>query len=167
MRGIVILGVILMVLGAGVWWFFMHETMKDPGNWVGLAFGNPEESSIEMHLPVELMTVTRDRPRVNDRGDPLWDEWISQHFDLRDASGESVPFAQAGWSPLISEAKNKVVAEFYVKCTLQKGAKYTIDFIPRARTQPKNRYRYVFTAPSEPQDMKRMLFEPVTVTVTK
>jgi hypothetical protein len=167
MKGVIILGVILVVLGAGIWWFIMHETMKDPGDWVGLAFGNPTESAIEMHLPVELMTVTKDYPRVNERGDPLWEEWISQHYNLQDASGESVAFSRIGWSPLISEDKTKVVPEFYVKCTLQKGAKYTFDVIPHGRTQQKFRYRHVFTAPSEPQDMQRVLFDPVTVTMTK
>jgi hypothetical protein len=48
-----------------------------------------------------------------------------------------------------------------VKCSPKKGTQYTLDIIPKGRTQRKHRYPHIFSAPSEPQEMQRVLFKPV------
>ncbi len=159
MKAIVILAVILVILGAGIWGYIMRESMRDQGCWVACAYGNDEDSNIEMHVMIEMGMVVRDRPRLDDKGEPLWNEWISDHFDLRDASDEAVPFTRIGWSSLIDDEKSFAVPEFYAKYTLQKGSKYTFDFVPSVRVEKQRHYRYCFTAPGEPKKMHREVFE--------
>lgn len=142
MKTVVIAAVILVFIGAAVWWFIMHETMRDQGQWIGTAFGNAADSTIEMHALVDMGMVTRDRPRVDARGEPLWNDWIADHWDLRDASGNAVGFTRIGWSTLIDDDKTIAVPEFYVKYTLQKGGQYTFDFTPSVRVEKKRAYRW-------------------------
>jgi hypothetical protein len=96
MKAVVVLGVILVVLGAGIWWFVMHESMKDMGYWIAAAYGNEDDPNIEMHVLVDLPMVTKDRPDLDARGEPLWNEWVQSHFELRDAAGAVVPGERIG-----------------------------------------------------------------------
>jgi len=161
MKSVVILAVILVVLGAGVWWFVMRETMKDQGCWIPAACGNDAESTIEMHVLVDITMVTKDGPDLDPNAQPLWDKWVAEHFDLCDSSGANVPGTRIGWSPLVNDDKTLAVPEFYIKYTLEKGGQYTLDYIPFVKVEKPNRYRRSFAAPNEPHKMQRDVFSIV------
>jgi hypothetical protein len=159
-KRIVILGIIILVVAGTTQWFIMRASMGDQGVWVPYAFGNAEESIIEMHVLVDIGMMRREEA-ADKSAKKYEDGWTMLHWDLQNASGEAVPFSVLAWSPLIDNDKCKAVPEFFIKYTLKKGEKYTLTYTPRVKKQPKVKYRFALTAPSEPHAMQRVLFDLV------
>ena len=59
----------------------------------------------------------------------------------------------------MADANAAGAPKFCLTAELKKGADYTFDFIPIVAES--KRYRYAFTAPSEPQAPWRLTFAPV------
>ncbi len=157
MKGLIILFVV-GVAACGVIVWLTQWGMSDPGIGVALAFGNPDEGTIEMHVAIDMGMPRRERPRANIKGTLLWDEWVADHFDLRDGNGQPVEITRIGYSMLIPEQKVGGAPEFYLKAVLQGGVSYTFDYI--ARKADAHLYRRTFVAPADTQQMKRWNFEP-------
>jgi len=156
-KGIIILGCIIIVVGGAIYWFIMREGMGDQSVWVPYAFGNVEDSTIEMHVLVDLGMIRREGT-VAKKGMKYEEGWTTLHWDMQDPSGESVPFSIIAWSPLIDNDKCMAVPEFFIKYPLKKGEQYTLTYTPRVKKKPNVKYRLAFTAPSEPQKMRRDQF---------
>jgi hypothetical protein len=159
MKGLFILGAVFFVVaGVGIFWLTSVAT-SDPGTWVAFAFGDPFEGKTEIHVPVDMGMIMKERPRVDERGDPMYEEWVLEHFSLRDEAGDEKPFTRIGHSLVISDDEARSNPEFYIKSTLKVGTTYTLEYRPKR--EGKARYRHTFTVPTEKAPMVRLLFEPV------
>ncbi len=155
---LIIGGVILVLCGIGFVWLD-HEWHKDHGVVIGMAAGNPQEGELELHIVVSMGMVTADIVPAGGRGGALlWDQWISDHFSLRDAAGKNVTFAREGHSTLISDQK-AFNPEFFLRARVKAGQTYTLDYTPVAG-EPR-RCRNTFTVPPEGLPFQRAQFDPV------
>ena len=78
-------------------------------------------------------------------GKVLWEEWVDQHFDLRDHNSVKSKMGMRKHSDLIPPAQVVGTPEGYLICKLKRGQTYSLDYVPK-RAEPK-RYRHVFVAP--------------------
>ena len=146
-----------LVCFAGLMWID-HERSKDPGYLIGFTLGNPQDGVVELHMVVSMgMTRTEER-RLASGEAGSWDQWIRDHFELRDDSAQTVGLVLLAHSSLISE-RQAHNPEFFLKVKLQAGGTYTLDYIPR-RAESK-RYRHAFTVPAAGQPFKRVYFDLV------
>lgn len=156
MKGVVGLAVLVGV-GAGGWWAFKgvvtHDTHAIP-----IAFGFPDDRTIEMQAIASMgMTVTEGPKADPKTGKPKWEEWVEEHFELRDAGGARVKLSLVSHSDLIPKHKVLGTPEGYLVGRLEKGTSYTFDYIPK-RAEAK-RYRHAFTAPAADKEVERVAFE--------
>lgn len=149
--------VLVLAAGAGAWWAVQSVTGHDTFA-VPIAFGFTDAETIEMQAVASMgMTVT-EPPRVEPvTGKVLWEEWIEEHFEVRDAGGNRVKLALRSSSDMIPKHKIVGTPEGYLTGRLQKGAAYTFDYIPK-RLESK-RYRYAFTAPDAEWEVERISFK--------
>ena len=160
MKGVIILAVLLAMVGAGLYCGVMKEAMSDQGIWLLTAIGNLNEKNVEMVVSVELGATVRARPKVDSQMNPLWDEWIAEHYELTDDAGKVQPFTRIAHSLLVDERKVKTLSEFYVRYVLEKGRGYSLEYKPKR--DKKGHYRHTFTAPSDTTPPERVHFLPVT-----
>ena len=165
MKPRVIVSVILIGACCFGGWYLYRQATEDPGLPISLAFGNLNEGEVELHVVVSIGMVATEglRALVLSDGAPsrqTWDEWIAEHFDLHDDSGQRVQLRRDGHSSLISDqqAHNP---EFYLVGKLLVGVNYTFDYIPRRDWNIHHRQR--FTAPAEDRPFQRLYFETVYV----
>ena len=156
MKGIVILGIILALVGAGLWLGVLRTSLSDQGQIFLVVIGTPTDKGIEFDVSVELGLAHMANPPLDERNEPKWDEWIDKHFEMKDTAGNKSPHVRVAHTMLIDENKVKHIPEFYVQYQLQEGKDYTLDFIPEGGNV---RYRYKFNAVTIPPT--RETFEPV------
>ncbi|HQL55087.1 MAG: hypothetical protein KA383_17630 [Phycisphaerae bacterium] len=125
---------------------------------VGFALGNAGSNSIELHVAVTHDMVKADPPTITPNGVLLWNEWVPQHFELRDAAGQSVRLNRAGTSVVINERK-AFNPEFYLVARLTPGTTYSLDYIPYVGEN--KRHRHTFTATAAEQPFQRLIFETI------
>ncbi|MBN2561408.1 MAG: hypothetical protein JXQ75_10810 [Phycisphaerae bacterium] len=158
MKGLIGLAVI-GVIGVGLTLWLTVWSASDPGIGIAHAFGEPTDGAIQLHVVVDMGMPIREPPRSNLKGTVFWDEWVEEHFVLRDDSGEKLEFQRRSSSTLIPDHKAGGTPEFYLMTKVRPGVSYTFDYIPR-KAEPL-RYRRTFVAPAEGQQMRRQTFEPV------
>ncbi len=159
MKGLIVLVLIGVAVVVGFIWSASRMS-ADPGRTIALVFGVPDEETIEIHAAVAPGMVAAEGPRMDRNGNVLWDEWIAEHFDLRDEAGDKVPMHRRNFSDLIPANKVVGTPEFYVAAKLRIGGRYTFDYIPLVRVG--KRYRHTFTAPEDDTSVKRPNFGPVS-----
>jgi hypothetical protein len=160
MKRLVIWSVVIFVAcGAGAWWLNSIWS-KERGFLLGFAYGQTEFDGFELHVIVAMPMVNIEGPRLDERtAAVLWDEWVEQHFDLRDDADNSLKLVRAGsFSSLIPDEKAGN-PEFFLKAEVTPGVTYTLDYKPE-RAVPK-RYRHTFTALTEGQPLQRLYFKTV------
>lgn len=153
-------GVIGLAIAIGVTYFvgvmfLSHETTKEQDRLMLIAFGPPFGEKMQFQIGVAPVTVLNDPPEVNNQGVQLWEDWVAAHFQLKDKDGKQVPFGKMGTSSSMQD-RRAGAPEFVLYADLEKGAEYTVDFVPIV--EEKKRWRYIFTVPSEPQDVGRRNF---------
>jgi hypothetical protein len=118
------------------------------------------EESTQIDVLVTLAMPRREGPRV-DRvtGAVYWQEWVDEHFDIRDPDGEKVLLRRSHFSRLITERDARTTPEFYLTGKLRPDVDYTFDYIPFRAGNLK--YHYEFTAPNVETRTRRQLFDPV------
>lgn len=167
MKTLVVLFILGLVAFGAIYWLTMKAS-EDPGYSFALAFGLPDDQgNIEMHVIIYGRTVRIDPPRLDPKtGVELWSEWVTKHFDLRDDKGANVAFMRHGGSAVITgKDVGAGTPDFYLIAKVKKGANYVFDYLPTPVDG--ERFRYNFTAPTDPQPVKRPLFPPVTETANK
>jgi len=153
------IGVLVIAVAAlGVAVYLNREVSKEPGFMLGFAVGNPQSGQLELHIVVQGIMIRKQGPRLaSNSAAPLWDEWIDQHFHLRDAAGNTLPLRKDGWSKLIDD-RAAMNPEFFLKGTLQAGDSYTLEYQPYR--EERKVYRYQFTVPADGMPFSRPNFEP-------
>jgi hypothetical protein len=151
-----VVGLVIVVGCVAGGWYLLGRASEDPGFPMGIAFGNPHDGTIELHLVVELGMVRTEGLKAHPAGGlETWDDWIADHFDLRDSAGTKLQLTKDGWSDVIGQdqAKNP---EFFLKGKLKAGESYTLKYIPRRAGLVK--HRHSFTAPATAQKFQRVFF---------
>lgn len=157
MRGLVVLGII-GVVGAITSMVLMKKMNEDQGLPIAIAFGNPADNDVEVHVVITMGMKNTEYARVDfDTGTEYWDEWVEEHFELRGDSGDTVSFIRTTHSGLINLQKAGSTFEFFLKGKVQGGENYTFDYIPKRAES--RRYRHAFTAPAGEKKMKRYTFK--------
>lgn len=157
MKGLITLGVIGLIAAIGSM-LVVKKMNEDPGQMLAVAFGNPADGQVEIHTVVLMGMVAADPVRTDPiSGYPYWDEWLEQHWDLRDADGDRIPLERSNHSAFINLKEAGGGFEFFLVGKVPQGDVCTFDYIPRKNE--KRRYRHNFTAPSGDQKLKRYTFE--------
>ena len=152
---------LLAAMAAGLLWWILAQPGKDQGMGLAMAYGNvKDDGSIEVVTAIDMPMTIRDGPRLDERGNQMWPEWVTDHFSLRDASDTPVELTRIGHSPLVDERYVGGAPDFYLQAMLRIGAKYTFDYRPKLSGAKV--YRLVFTAPAEKQRVARPTFELVS-----
>ena len=103
MKGLGVLLAIGIAAVAGFWWT-TSKAMSDPGIPVAIAFGNPRNDLMEMHVIIAMGMTAAEGPRRDlMSGRVLWAEWIEEHFYLRDASDQPVTLKYRQGNSLIPD----------------------------------------------------------------
>ena len=172
MKGLVIL-FIIGVIGCVVTVWIVHYMGTDKGTLIGVAFDSARSDSIEIHWAVPMGMLKVEGPRV-DEGKTVtrkdgstyqvparvhWDEWVTEHFQLRDSSGKTVELSRKSYSKQFDGAKGYSLVEFFLVGKLTPGREYKLDYKPK-RAEAKC-YRRALAAPKGDTKAKRLTFEPV------
>jgi hypothetical protein len=157
MKGLIILAIIIVLVGGGIWVGLTKTLMSDTGLYVLVASGDAPDDKIELNISVDLPFVFKEPPKLDTQGNQLWDEWIAQHYDMRDEAGKIIPGFRIAHSQYVDERKIKNLPEFYLKYVLEKDRKYTLTNHPFLAK--KTKYAYTFTAVAKPAE--RIQFPPV------
>jgi hypothetical protein len=144
MKGLIILTLVVILVGAGIWVGVIRSTMSDQGTIFLVVMGNPNEKTVEFDVCVELGMAHMANPRLDERNEPKWDEWIDEHFEMKDPAGNKAPHIRVAHTMLVDENKVKHLPEFYVQYQIENGKDYTLDFI--GGREGNVHYRYKFTA---------------------
>jgi len=145
-------------LGAGVL-YTIKVMNEDPGYMVGYAFGGASDATIDMHIVVTLAAPMKDAPPLGADMEPDWPQWITDHYDVRDASGNAVSFRRNISSTAIRESDIKGgLPDSYLIGELQQGTTYTFKYTPIVG-EPET-YIYEFVAPSANEKFSRKTFTP-------
>ena len=130
---------------------------EDPGYMVGYAFGGADSSTIDMHIVVPLAAPMIDAPPLGADFEPDWATWITDHYDVRDPSGNAVSFRRNINSTVIRESDVKGgLPDSYLIGELQQGTTYTFKYTPIVGEPAK--YIYEFIAPSANEKFSRKTF---------
>ncbi len=152
----VIVGLVIVAAVGGAFYYFFAAVNADPGFAIPLAIGAPVAGEVELNVAVSMLMPRREGPKLGNAG-LLWDEWVADHFDLRDESGNKIPLIRSNFSQLIPDRKAGGTPEFFLTTKLKPGQRYTFDYIPFV---PAPRYRYAFTAPIAPKEAVWEDFKP-------
>jgi hypothetical protein len=159
MKGLMILLGIGVVTVIALGWWYTAGMAADPGFRVPMAVGKGRAGGLEAHIAVSIPLMKLERPRVDRRtGAVYWTEWVEDHFELRDASGQPVRVQRSNFSSLIADG-NVGSPDLYLVAELKDGAEYTYDCVP-VKGGPQ-RYRYAFTPRAAEDWFGRVHFEPV------
>lgn len=148
--------VVFFAICGGIWFWGAREISKDPGIPVFLAFGKAKDGTMDLIWVVDMAMPRREGPKIDAKGNQLWDLWVPDHFKVYDESGTHLELERAGGSQLFNETKIPGAPEFYLRAKVQAGKKYTFDYVPQV-TEAKI-YRHTFVAPGEQQTMERTMF---------
>ena len=159
MKGIVVLLIFLAICAFVGSRYLTGEVMGDQGHPLAVAYAAATEGTLEMQIGVPPLIPLADPPEFNERSTPKWNEWIEKHFQMRDEGGTIIPLRRLGTSALFVGEVAAGVPEFVLCADLKKGGKYSCDFVPILSKG--KRYRYSFSAPTEPQKVGRRTFELV------
>ena len=150
--------VIIVAIGLGIWWQ-TSKVSTDPGQLIGLAFGNETGQTIEMHVVVTMIMSKVEGPKLKGTKTVTfldWEGWVEDHFELRDAEGQRVGLRRTQNSNLMKGATRLGTPDFYLAADLTPGTQFTLDYVPIFAGGV--RYRHSFTAPAERTTFKRHTF---------
>lgn len=155
----IFLWVVLLALIASVGIYAVNLASEDTGFLVGHAFGNPtNEGEIEIHIVVSTAMVRREgAPLSPNNRLPLWNEWANVHFFLTDATGRRIDLKRENGSTVVDSRHVPGMVEFFLVGKLDKDQPYTLIYHPKSWETL--RFRYSFTAPTEPVPFAMKKFE--------
>ena len=158
MKGIVILGVIGIAVGLGIYGYTNYEASRDRGHLIAFACGNLKGDTVEIQIAIPYRMTRLDPPRSTDKRRVLWAEWVEEHFDLHtnDEARTRVELRRAHFANLIPQAKVGT-PDFYLTGRLKVGATYALDYLPIGVAESK-RYRKVFPITTEGKPFARDRF---------
>ncbi len=161
MKSAVILAILIALVGSGVWCGVMKKSMADEGIWLLTAMGNAHEKKVQVVVAAETGAVFRNPPREDKDGNTLWEEWLTEHYEMRDDSGNLIPGSRIAHTSLVDEQKVKGLPEFFVLFTVEQGKAHTLDYLLTSKKGNKIRYRHSFIAPDSTLPPERVTFKPV------
>lgn len=153
MRGVFALLFGVLLIG-GMYFYFAANVAKDVPS-LPIAFGTPNTAGVEMQFAVSIFLPKKDPPRL-EHGVVLWNEWMNEHFQLRDSTGAAVQLQRLGFSTMLSDRQTGGTPEFWVKAILKPGATYEFDFTP---ILPGPKYRHSLMVPTAKVEPDWILFE--------
>lgn len=156
MKALVYVALLGVAIIAG-YFVLTGEMAEEQGPLVGVAFGLPENDTIEVHLVVSGSMVRVDPPRMDLRGNILWDEWVEQHFQLRDEAGQPIKLIKQNASAVIPDHKAGGTPEFYLFARIKQSTKHNLSY--RQVLSEGKAYQFDFTAPQEATDIRRVAFK--------
>ncbi|MBI5866248.1 MAG: hypothetical protein HZB38_17395 [Planctomycetes bacterium] len=153
MRGLGVLAAGVIVI-AIMYFYFGSQVSKDIVT-LPVAFGKPDAAGVEFNVAVSMFMPRKDPPKL--RGAVVqWDEWVSDHFQLTDASGAKIPLQRVNFSKLMDDRESGGTPEFWLKATLKPGATYRFGLTP---ILPAPKYHYSLVAPTGESEATRVEFE--------
>ena len=158
MKAIGGLGLLLFLVVTVYWLSASSGGGQDAAVPIQIAFGNLGPKGVEMHVVIGVVMANRDRIR-KDGGTPTWDEWVADHFELKDAAKNLVKIERSNHSNLIQQREVVGTQEFFLVTTLKSGQPYVFDYIPEV-AKP-GRVRHVFTAPASAAKVRMLDFQKV------
>lgn len=153
MRGLFALSCGVFLIGA-MYFYFSANVKKDTPT-LPIAYGAPNSAGVEMQFAVSMFLPKNDPPRL-EHGVILWNEWMNEHFQLRDSSGAAAQLQRLGFSTMLTDRQTGGAPEFWVKAILKPGGTYEFDFTP---ILPGPKYRHTLTVPTTKVEPDWIMFE--------
>lgn len=155
MKGLLVLLVLALAFAGVIFWYTQKQMEKMPDEYIAIAFGQPTDDQIKMDVAISIAMPRREYPRFDPiTGAVYWQEWVDEHFDLRDGAGNKVMFQRQSMSQLMSDQEVGGSPEFFLTGMIKKNANYTFVYIPVLALG--EQFRYEFTAPAEDTNMERV-----------
>src|ERR1043166_3575242 len=98
MRGLAGLSLLGLLITVAIMFYMTGEgtSGKDNGVSIGLGFGKVPSGAYEMHVRIEFAMTRTEGPEMSKNNNPMWEEWIDEHFKLVDANGAAIALHQIG-----------------------------------------------------------------------
>ncbi len=125
---------------------------------VAVALGTPPSGQFEFHVGIDMGMPRMEGPKLSNKGDPLWDDWVKDHFKLLDSKRKELKLSRANNSRLMPSNKIAGTFEFFLTAPVQQGEEYELTYHPRLDEKLKYRYKFKAEGPTDPL---RSWFEPV------
>ena len=149
---------LLMVVGAMVLTAAGCKSETDDQFPVAVALGAPPAGGFEGDIGVDMGLGGMGGAKLRNKGNPLWDDWVKDHFKLVDSKSKEIKLTRANNSRLMPINKIAGTFEFFLTAPVQKGSEYEVVYHPRLGEKLKNRYPFKAQGPT---DRQRMWFDPV------
>ena len=154
-----IIGLVLLIALCAAAYFVFVAMQGDDSKLIAIAFGNPDEQVIDIHIELTMSMVATDTlAYANVNGNTVWEKWAEAHYLIRDASGAQVPLRRAMKSNLTSDAQTRGFNDSFLIGKVKRGTEYTFTYLPVVG-EPKQ-FVYSFTAPMEKLKRQRVSFKP-------
>ena len=157
MKGLWVSVCLLLLVAGGLYWITAQFAVQDHGHLIAYAVGNPAEDTLDIEIVVPYRMTRLDPPRLKPDGRvQTWKEWIGDHLQLSDETGQRVMLRNSDFADLIPKSKIGTPA-FYVVGRVQANKEYTFDYYPIGVTQSKC-YRHNFAPTAEGKPFERARF---------
>ena len=127
-------------------WGITQMGSNEPQRFLPIGFGTPSGDKVEMHIAVSMFLPKADPPKL-EGGVLRWDEWVSDHFAIRSATGDKVTLKRTNFTKHIP-GQVAGTPEFYIAADLKPGATYVLELEPVRGGEEK--WRHEFAAPTGP-----------------
>lgn len=155
---------LVIVLGLGAlsyYWLTTYLPGRDHGHLIAYAVGSPGGGILEINVVIPFIMTRHDPPKLKPNGQfQTWNEWLEEHFELRDDTGKRVMLHNSDWANVIPKGKMVGTPKFYAVGPVEPDTEYTFVFYPEGSGQPK-RYRHTFALSQEGKKFERAQFMPV------
>ena len=138
----VIIFIMIGLIGGSIFWFLDRASGSHS---VKIAFGESTPDSITLHIVIMSGTANYDYPGGDTRYDYVWKEWLREHFQIEDSSGEAASIGYQTKSALFPNSRGEVG---FLRAVLRPGEKYTVRGLSQGRGS--DIFEGAIIAPSEP-----------------
>jgi hypothetical protein len=151
--------IVLVVLagGIGLACFWAWNQGSDAMS-VQIAFDAPGPKGITMDVCLTSDMSAASGPDGGAIYNSVWQQWVNEHFTLKDAAGNVVPCEYSNGSHLIGGSRGKTDIG-YLRAVLKPGQRYTLAYRP-IPDQPKV-FRGELTAPDSAKTTSMLRLESV------
>jgi len=153
MKGLVTLAVIGVIVGFGFYALSGYTLAADHGEFVAFVCGSIAGGPLKIQIVVEGPMVRHDPPRSHPETlQPLWPEWIDEHFTLTTKAGEPVPLKRQHHGNLMPSGKAGT-PDSYLEGVWPAVGGYVVEFVPKLSEG--KRYRAEFAVQEDGRPYER------------
>ena len=126
--------VLVVAAGAGAF-FWLGRGATDPRVALQIAYGEPQKDGILLEIILAQGLTMTDPPGGDTRYNAVWQQWVDEHFELLDDSGQKVPLHYGNQAALSAlNASRGTPDAGFISALVKSGREYEVRYRAKAET---------------------------------